>query len=124
MNEPFTEEALKEAWRVFAGKRIEDGASEMEQLVLGRELQKSEDYKVLITLNSELESNILEKFEVDMLEFIRKTLRNSQISLLRTVKEDVTKPKLYTNSDKYDYLVKQNPKLKDLKDELGLDFEF
>jgi len=40
------------------------------------------------------------------------------------VTEEKETEKLYTNSDKFEYLAKQNPKLKELKDRLGLDYEF
>ncbi|MDH5609173.1 MAG: hypothetical protein OEY56_06810, partial [Cyclobacteriaceae bacterium] len=56
--------------------------------------------------------------------FLRAELKNDFIRMSHEVKEGETVKKLYTSSDKYDYMVTQNPQLKELKEQLGLDFEY
>jgi len=45
-----------------------------------------------------------------------------------TIKKDVTSKEkektIYTNKDKFEYLSKKNKNLKDLKNKLGLDYDF
>ena len=66
----------------------------------------------------------MDRFELKLIGFLRSALKNDHINLKKEVRKEAAQQKLYTSSDKYEYLVKKNPKLKDLKDKLGLDFEF
>jgi hypothetical protein len=83
-----------------------------------------DDHKVLLTLRSQLEVSILEKFEDELVPFLRNHLQNDHLRLVKQVDEGKTEQKLYTGQDKYHYMVSQNPVLKKLKEDLGLDFEF
>ncbi|XOV93761.1 MAG: hypothetical protein ACFHWX_03425 [Bacteroidota bacterium] len=92
--------------------------------MLNRNVSKSGEQDVLIHLASSLEVSILERLEQGIVQHFRKVLRNSSIQLQKDVTEQEKSKKLYTSKEKYDYMVEQNPALKDLKDRLGLDFEF
>ncbi len=78
----------------------------------------------MIQLSSSLEISILERLEQGIVQFFRIKLKNSMIQLQKEVSEQEKSKKLYTSKEKYDYMVEQNPALKDLKERLGLDFEF
>ena len=122
-NEAFTEVELQEAWKNFIELRKKKVISEMEQLILTRQITKK-DMNALIVLNSSLEIAILDRIEVELVNFLRKTLSNDQLIVHKEVKEDPKKDKLYTSKDKYDFMVKEQPLLQKLKDKLGLDFEY
>ncbi|MDG1105133.1 MAG: DNA polymerase III subunit gamma/tau [Cyclobacteriaceae bacterium] len=122
-NEAFTEGELQEAWKNFIELRKKKVVSEMEQLILTRKITKK-DMNALIVLNSSLELAILDRIEVELVNFLRKTLSNDQLIVHKEVKEDLKKDKLYTSKDKYDFMVKEQPLLQKLKDKLGLDFEY
>ena len=122
-NEAFTEGELQEAWKGFIELRKKKVVSEMEQLILTRQITKK-DMNALIVLNSSLEIAILDRIEVELVNFLRKTLSNDQLIVHKEVKEDPKKDKLYTSKDKYDFMVKEQPLLQKLKDKLGLDFEY
>ena len=122
-NEAFTEVELQEAWKNFIELRKKKVVSEMEQLILTRQITKK-DMNALIVLNSSLEIAILDRIEVELVNFLRKTLSNDQLIVHKEVKEDPKKDKLYTSKDKYDFMVKEQPLLQKLKDKLGLDFEY
>ncbi len=124
LSSEFTKEQLLESWTQFVNKRKKKGTGEMEQLILNRQLSKTGDQEVTMLLFSELETTILEKIEMELVSHLRKTLENDFIVLKKKVREEEAKQKLYTSSDKFDYLAEQNPKLKELKDKLGLDLEF
>ncbi len=100
------------------------GAGDAEKLVLSRELVKKAGNEITIMLGSQLEINILEKFEPDLVQHLRRELHNDLIFLTKSVKEQKEGQKLYTSQDKYDFMVKENPSLKALKEKLGLDFEY
>jgi DNA polymerase-3 subunit gamma/tau len=122
-NEAFTEGELQEAWKGFIELRKKKVVSEMEQLILTRQITKK-DMNALIMLNSSLEIAILDRIEVELVNFLRETLSNDQLIVHKEVKEDPKKDKLYTSKDKYDFMVKEQPLLQKLKDKLGLDFEY
>ncbi|MEZ7971416.1 MAG: hypothetical protein QMB83_04270 [Cyclobacteriaceae bacterium] len=122
-NEAFTEVELQEAWKNFIELRKKKVISEMEQLILTRQITKK-DMNALIVLNSSLEIAILDRIEVELVNFLRETLSNDQLIVHKEVKEDPKKDKLYTSKDKYDFMVKEQPLLQKLKDKLGLDFEY
>jgi len=80
---------------------------------------------VIIHLHNPIQETLLNTIKSEALTFLREGLRNNSILLsgeLAEVSED--KKVLYTNRDKFDHLAEKNPKLKELKERLGLDTEF
>lgn len=120
----YTEEQLQRAWKSYRTLRLESGASDTEKLVLDRSLEKAEGHRVLINLESQLENSILDKFEADLVRHLRQELDNTTIAIDRKVTEQVSSKNLYTSKEKFEYMAKQNPVLRELKDRLGLDFEY
>ena len=120
----FDEAALQQVWLAYKKESEEKGVSDTEMLVLNRTVTKTGEHDVLIQLASSLEISILERQEQGIVQYFRKHLKNSLIQLQKAVSEQEKSKKLYTSKEKYDYMVEQNPALKDLKERLGLDFEF
>ncbi len=118
----YSEEALQKVWKQFQETR--SNAEETEKLILEREVKKGENHEVLIFLSSQLEASFLEKFETDLIQYLRTELNNDHVSLSRRVAQTEEKKRLYTSKDIYNYMVKKNPELKELKDKLGLDFDY
>ncbi len=96
----------------------------MELLVLSREVSREGERNAKVTLASSLEINILERFEQEVVSYLRTTLKNTKLLLENEVKEQETSKKLYTSKDKFEYMASKNPALKDMKERLGLDFEY
>tara|TARA_Y100001972_G_C7608883_1_gene305184 strand:- start:467 stop:814 length:348 start_codon:yes stop_codon:yes gene_type:complete len=115
---------LQQVWLAYKKESEEKGVSDTEMLVLNRTVTKTGEHDVLIQLASSLEISILERQEQGIVQYFRKHLKNSLIQLQKAVSEQEKSKKLYTSKEKYDYMVEQNPALKDLKERLGLDFEF
>ncbi len=108
----------------FRSMKMSQELGETESLVINRPVRLGDDHVVIVELASSLEMGILERFEVELTGFLRKTLQNDNIKLEKEVNTPDQSKKLYTSKDKYEYMVKQNPALKDLKDRLGLDFDY
>ncbi|MAE86841.1 MAG: hypothetical protein CMB80_29165 [Flammeovirgaceae bacterium] len=120
----FSEEQVVSVWEQFKSERISAGASDTEKLVLDRNVIKSGEVSIKITLESQLENSILDKFEVDLIRYFRKKLDNTFVQLEREVSEHVTAKNLYTSKEKFEYMANLNPALREMKDRLGLDFEY
>ena len=123
-NVPFDEEQLQRVWDEFIKIRTEMAVSDIELIILKKPWKLLENNEVELYLNSHLEVPRMEKVEKELVQYVRKQLNNGQFKVKAVVKEAELKDQLYTDRDKYDFMIKKNPHLKDLKDELGLDFEF
>ncbi len=120
--EDFDETALQTVWKQFGEQKPKAG--DTDKLILGREVKKGEGHEVLIFLSSQLEVSFLEKFETDLIQFLRTELKNDHLTINKQVAQIDEGKKLYTSKDIYDHMVKQNPKLAELKERLGLDFDY
>lgn len=119
---PFSEDDLQSAWKAFAEQK--PNAGDTERLVLSKAVKKGENHSVIIMLGSQLEVSFLEKFDTELVQFLRSHLQNDHVVVRTEIAEVKEEKKLYTSTDIFDYMVKQNPDLKDLKDRLGLDFDY
>lgn len=81
-------------------------------------------HDIIIHLHNPIEETLLNNFKSDLTTFIRTKLKNNLISITGELKLEDTKKPIYTNREKFDYMVEKNPALKDLKDRLGLDTDF
>ena len=120
--EEFSEDALRRSWKSFSENRKEVGNTD--KLILNKDVSEGENYSVIIHLNSQLEVSLLEKFEVELVQFLRTELKNDRITLKKEIIRTEESKKLYTSTDIFDYMRKQNPHLINLKDRLGLDFDY
>ncbi len=120
----FDQDSVTKFWKEFGKERISKGAGDAEKLVLSRTLRKSGDSDLEIELGSRLEMSILEKFEPEFVQYFRDKLQNDLVMLKKAVQVHEETQKLYTSQDKFEFMVKENPSLKALKDKLGLDFEY
>ncbi len=121
---PFTNEQVQELWASFKKERLENGASDTEKLVLDRRLERTDEDVITIYLESQLEISILEKCEQDLSQYLKKHLDNTVFHIRKEVTEIKSTKNLYTSREKFEYMVQQNPALQELKDKLGLDFDY
>ncbi len=118
----YSDEDLQNAWKGFADQKT--NAGDTDRLVLSKEVKKGDNHSVIIMLGSQLEVSFLEKFDTELVQYLRNTLENDHVVIRTEIAEIKEEKKLYTSTDIFDYMVKQNPDLKDLKDRLGLDFDY
>ena len=82
-----------------------------------------EKHSVIFHLENELEGTIFENLE----NRLNRKLKSVFVENIDVKKEVAPKEKektIYTNKDKFEYLSKKNSSLKELKNKLGLDYEF
>ena len=91
--------------------------------ILKKKISFNKENHSIFQLDNELESSIFENMKPELTSFINsKFIEKIEIDKVVNL---VEKPKtIYTNKDKYEYLSKKNKNLIDLKNKLGLDFEF
>lgn len=119
-NEPIHNTNLREIWNEFAERRKDQAA---EYQILKREF----DYKhpvVMVLLTNPVEETLLENFRHDLIQFLRDRLKNSEINVTARLMETTGKKILYTSKEKFEHLAEKNPYLNELKERLGLDWDF
>ncbi|MCR9017149.1 hypothetical protein [Aquiflexum gelatinilyticum] len=85
-----------------------------------------ENETIIFQLNGEIQEGIFQKIKPDILQILRRKLNNYSIHLDAIIKEEENdgKRKLYTSTDKLNYLLEKSPALKDLKQRFGLETDF
>lgn len=82
--------------------------------------------KVVFFLNGEIQKDIFSKIRQEITLLLRKGLKNYNVDLSFEIKEDAVSPaqKLYTSTDKLNYLREKSPALKELQQRFGLETDF
>jgi DNA polymerase-3 subunit gamma/tau len=75
-------------------------------------------------LHNSFQDTLINTIKSDALAFLREKLCNNSIQLFGELRSSDEKKVIYTNRDKFEHLAEKNPKLKELKERLGLDTEF
>jgi len=80
------------------------------------------DNKIIVTLNNPIEEPFLQGMRTSLIAYLRDKMSNSSLIVIGVMREiDSSRPMIYTNQEKFSYLLEKNPMLKELKDRFGLD---
>ena len=115
----FNEESFKSQIQNFM-ENIKEKKSEI--AILKKEI-KFEDKNIIFQLDNELEGSIFDDLKNKLQYFLKETFKEN-IEIDKELKVQEKSKTIYTNKDKYEYLSKKNKSLIDLKNKLGLDYEF
>jgi len=113
---------LKDAWSVFTEKLV--GKPRLYNALKDKELQIINKNTAEISVSNKSLAQTLDKIKTNIHNLLRKELNNKDFELKIKI-EEIQKKKsehLYTDRDKYQYLVEQNPNVEILKNKLDLDF--
>ncbi len=116
---PFTPEQLMELWQAYTKKANEDDKIHLFTLMNNDPIINGTEITVLVE-NAALEA-ILQDEKVELLNFLRSTLKNFDIQVSTKRAENTQKKRIYTNKDKYSYLVDKNPQLEEMRRRFNLD---
>ena len=115
----FTTEQFLELWRVYTQKANDDQKIHLFTLMNNDPIVEGTQITVLVE-NSALEST-LNAEKVDLLNFLRSGLKNFDIDITVRKAENLGKKRIYTNKDKYSYLLDKNPQLEEMRRRFNLD---
>jgi len=115
---------LRQEWSKFAEQKKLAG-HDSAYMVLNQEVNLLEDgITVPLTLTNSLQMDKLEEIRVDLIQYLRKELHNPNIRVTAKLVREEKQRKLYTDSEKLNYLVEKNPQVALLKERLGLDPDY
>jgi hypothetical protein len=117
--EVFTAEELKLKWEVFL-TRLNDRPNLQSTLSNPPELM--EDYQLVLEIENTVQEDLISTIKPELVSWLRKELKNSKIQLNTIITEKVKGRIIYSDAEKYDELLKENPSLSLLRQKLNLDF--
>lgn len=122
-DEVFTEEQLSAAWKNYVEKlRNEEKAAELS--VVNQPYELKNDFHIVIKLSNSLQEDILGRFKIEFTKYLRQSLQNNEVKISTVIVQEELKQRLYTSQDKFNFLVQKNPKLLELKQRLGLEYDY
>ena len=120
--QPIDPENLKNVWMKFARKKKDEGRDHLFMLL--NQPYQYENELVTLTLTSPLQEDLINDFRTEIVQYLRKELKNKNVSIATKVVKPDSKKMIYTPLEKFNYLAEKHPALLALKETLGLDPEF
>ncbi|MCX2719954.1 DNA polymerase III subunit gamma/tau [Lentiprolixibacter aurantiacus] len=119
--DPFTEEELQTHWNAFI-KKLENSGKKILASSLATDVPKvSDGYVISIELPNHTMKKEIEREQSGLMNYLRKKLRNYDITLRINVNEEAAKQYAYTPEEKYEKLREKNPAIDLLKNQFDLE---
>ncbi len=106
----------------FARKKKDEGRDHLFMLL--NQPYQYESELITLTLTSPLQEDLINDFRTEIVQYLRKELKNRNVSIATKVVKPDSKKMIYTPLEKFNYLAEKHPALLALKETLGLDPEF
>lgn len=116
----FTEAQFKECWQVYAQKAKEEDKIHLFTLLTSNEPILDGVHVTVLVENIALEST-LQTEKIELLNYLRGSLGNFDVQIFSKRVEAKQSDRIYTNKDKYAYLMEKNPKLEEFRQKFNLD---
>jgi DNA polymerase-3 subunit gamma/tau len=125
VNQEFDLKKFLEVWNEIAQK-YKDGNLINKFVMMDRPIELIDSIAHMKVENEVQVQHFNEQLRMEVLGILRERLNNYTVDivLVLTEQENDDKKLLYTQSDKFDFLVQKHPLLGELKQKLGLDHEF
>ncbi len=117
--EPFTQEQLNKKWKEFLDQKSD---RPILTATLSEIPKLSNDYKLKVSIENSVQEDVVRNFKPELISYLRKELRNSKIDLITKIETKKRKRIVYTDSEKFQEMLKKNPELDELKNRFKLDF--
>lgn len=120
--ESFTEAQFREKWLNYKNQLLENGLSSLASAF--ENLPEIEGDVILMTVeNKALEDDVTDN-KTEILDFLRKELRNYNLSLTTKINADLRQKKAYTPMEKFAKMSEKNPHLITLVKTFDMDINY
>lgn len=117
----FNEEALIDAWKSYADSLTDERLlKNTMSLYLPKKIN---DTVFEVTVNTDINKEYLENNLRSILDWLQDKLHNDLIKMKINISETIVNKRPFTSHEIFEEMVQQNPVLKKLKDELGLEIK-
>ncbi|WP_316814036.1 DNA polymerase III subunit gamma/tau [Pedobacter heparinus] len=119
--EAFTQEQLLFYWNQYINIVKEANRINVYTLMSSSAPLLESQEEIMVEVEHKLQEDLLQEEMIDLLNFLRPRLKNFSIYIkTRQVVREVVN-RLYTSTEKYQYLVEKNPKLEEMRRRFNLD---
>lgn len=118
---PFTEADLQKYWKQLSTKKLNEGAHNLASILKLKKPILKEHFVISYQVANSLNEVELKQAIPEILEYLKIKLNNYKLTIKLSVDEYIREETVYSPQEKYDYLVKINPELNNLKDTFDLD---
>ncbi|UYZ61563.1 DNA polymerase III subunit gamma/tau [Hymenobacter weizhouensis] len=120
---PVDDARLQQVWNELKEERKQHSMSEYS--VLNRPVQANEQHVILLRVDNPVQEDQFNEFRADFLAQLRQRTGYPRLNVqVEVAAQQNTGRKLYTSSDKLEYLMEKYPMLTAMKQRLGLDADF
>tara|TARA_B100001250_G_scaffold322088_1_gene285286 strand:+ start:1702 stop:3375 length:1674 start_codon:yes stop_codon:yes gene_type:complete len=118
-NQNWNNEDLLKTWSVFSQELKKNQKTNLHN-IFERHLPKKNENELIIELVSLSEKAEIEEVKADLLEFLKKELKNDFIKIIIKLSKEESKNMLHTKEEKYKHIIEQNDKVQLLQKTLNL----
>ncbi len=119
----FSQDDLLKSWTNYAFELKKKHKMSLYSILSNYTPVLKDQFLIELTLNSKSQDDEITRDKIDLMNYLRTSLKNFSIQLHTKVEEGVVKQRPYTNTEKYQYMVEKNPALENFKKKLNLDLE-
>lgn len=119
--EAFSAEKLLALWKQYAEKAKEDGKINVYTILTASEPILETSELIIVHVEHKIQEQQLQDELIDLLNFLRPNLRNFNVTIKAKQVARTIVNRLYTNTEKYQYLIEKNPKLEEMRKRFNLD---
>lgn len=120
---PFTDAELRTHWTTFAAG-LKTDFPHLATTLTSRDPSLKDDWCIEFEIDNRILEEELTQKRGELIEFLRRSLDNYQITLQTRIQENHIKSKPYTDKEKFEKMATKNPALNKLKEQLDLDIEY
>jgi len=124
IEEDFSETEMIKVWNDFANIKKEDGRTNLFITLTALPPNLKDKNKIEIKISNDAQQKLLNENRVELMEYLRKKLKNDTIEVVTFITEEIKSDIPYTPTDKFNKMIEKNTFLKILRDELGLDPDY
>jgi len=121
--EPFTQDDFLRAWNKYAEDIKKQSKINMFTLMTANPPLLLDQYQIEVTIENKIQEGQLMLEKIDLLNFLRVKLQNFAIDIVTRQIEKNEKRRLYTSSEKYQYMAEKNPRLEEFRRRFNLNVE-
>nr|WP_294870239.1 DNA polymerase III subunit gamma/tau [uncultured Pedobacter sp.] len=119
--EAFTYEQLLALWTQYANRAKDDGKINIYTLLSSSDPILDSPEEITVHVEHKLQEGLLQEEMIDFLNFLRPSLKNFNVTIKAKQVARTVVNRLYTNTEKYQYLIEKNPKLEEMRKRFNLD---
>lgn len=123
----FDKKSVEDAFQEMAAQLRKEDGSPFELVILENcPIEVLDNHTIKITLSNAIQEGHLLNLKTKLLPFLKEKLQNDVVQVIHEVKQNAEheKKRLYTNQEKYRFLVEKYPILDELKNKLGFEIDW